>query len=185
MIRNWWRQPSRDRNIKTIYGVIVAQARAPVFYAEYGVPDTVDGRFDMIVLHLFLYVRRMSGRGNGGPGQPLFDRFCADLDGNLREMGVGDLTVPKRMQKYAEAFYGRCAAYEKVLSAGDSEAAVLTIARNVFGREEPLPGAQRLADYMFESSVALSLIEDVALERGQFRFPTPTYMANVAAANDR
>ncbi len=102
MFLKWWRQPSRDRNIDTIYGVIVAQARQPVFYTGYGVPDTVEGRFDMIVLHLFLYIRRTSGRvTESDAAQPLFDRFCADLDGNLREMGVGDLTVPKRMQKFA------------------------------------------------------------------------------------
>ena len=85
MILNWWRQPSRDRNIETIYGVIVAQAREPCSTREYGVPDTVDGRFDMIVLHLFLYVRRMSGRGNRwGPGSlclivsaPIWTATCA------------------------------------------------------------------------------------------------------------
>ena len=100
-------------------------------------------------------------------------------------MGVGDLTVPKRMQKYAEAFYGRSAAYEKALAAGASEAAVLAVARNVFGREEPLPGARRLADYMFETAAALVRIDDAMLERGQFTFPAPTYMANAGAADDR
>jgi cytochrome b pre-mRNA-processing protein 3 len=138
----------------------------------------------MIVLHLFLYVRRMSGRGTlSAAGQPLFDRFCADLDGNLREMGVGDLTVPKRMQKYAGAFYGRSAAYEKALAARDPEAAAAAIARTVFGLEEPVAGARLLADYMFASAAALAVVEDAALERGQFVFPAAKAAAPAAAAD--
>lgn len=183
MFLKWWR-PSRDRNIDTIYGVIVAQARQPVFYTRYGVPDTVEGRFDMIVLHLFLYIRRVGGSGfEGGAAQPLFDRFCIDLDGNLREMGVGDLTVPKRMQKFAEAFYGRSAAYEKALGAGDSNAATLAIGRNVFGQETPPPGARLLADYMFEAVDALRMIEDGVLKQGKFAFPAPHVAARSGAAS--
>ena len=186
MLLNWLRQPSRNRNIETIYGVIVAQARQPVFYAEYGVPDTVPGRFDMIVLHLFLYIHRMSGRGmDGVTGPPLFERFCADLDGNLREMGVGDLTVPKRMQKYAGAFYGRSAVYEKALAARDPEAAAAAVARNVFGLETPVAGARFLADYMFACADALAGIDDAALERGQFAFSVPKAAALAAADEGR
>lgn len=174
MLLKWWHQPSRDRNIETIYGVIVAQARQPIFYAEYGVPDTVEGRFDMIVLHLFLYVRRIGEQdARREVSQPLFDRFCSDLDGNLREMGVGDLSVPKRMQKFAEAFYGRSAAYEKALAEGDREAAVLAISRNIFGKATSPPGARQLADYTFAAAEALDRIDDAALERGQFTFPAP------------
>ncbi len=184
MLLKWWRQPSRDRNIETIYGVIVAQARQPAFYTQYGVPDTVEGRFDMIVLHLFLYIRRMSGQGSkGGAEQPLFDRFCIDLDGNLREMGVGDLSVPKRMQKFAEAFYGRSATYEKALGARDSDVAALAIARNIFGRETPTPGAQLMADYMMAAANALRLIDDAMLQRGQFAFPAPKVVEPLGAAS--
>ena len=183
MFLKWWRQPSRDRNIETIYGVIVAQAREPVFYTGYGVPDTVEGRFDMIVLHLFLYIRRISGRVIASAAtQPLFDRFCADLDGNLREMGVGDLTVPKKMQKFAGAFYGRSAAYEKALVASDHETATAALARNVFGRETPTPGAGLLADYMFKAAGALRVIDDGALERGAFAFPDPAVLGRAALA---
>jgi cytochrome b pre-mRNA-processing protein 3 len=184
MLLKWWRQPSRDRNIETIYGVIVAQARRPAFYAQYGVPDTVEGRFDMIVLHLFLYIRRVSEPDSGsGAGQPLFDRFCADLDGNLREMGVGDLSVPKRMQKFAEAFYGRSAAYEKALGASDSGATALAIARNIFGRETPTPGARLMAEYMMATAEALHQMDDVTLERGQFAFPAPKVVERPAAVS--
>src|SRR3979490_1450818 len=105
--------------IEAIYGMIVAQAREPLFYRAMGVPDTVNGRFDMVLLHLWMVLRRLRG-GEGGAGPPpaLFDHFGGDMDANLRELGVGDLTVPKRMQKFGEAFYGRAAAYDLALDAG-------------------------------------------------------------------
>ena len=88
-------------NIASFYGTIVAQARAAAFYRIYGVPDTANGRFEMVVLHTVLVLRRLES----GPdpvralGQALFDRFCGDMDGSLREMGVGDLAVPDKMRK--------------------------------------------------------------------------------------
>jgi cytochrome b pre-mRNA-processing protein 3 len=83
--------------------MIVAQARNAEFYRGYGVPDTVDGRLDMIVLHLVLVLRQLTQAHGALPpaGQDLFDRFCSDMDDNFREMGVGDFGVPKRMQKVA------------------------------------------------------------------------------------
>src|SRR3981081_1978186 len=112
------RTPLRG-TIEAIYGMIVAQAREPLFYRALAVPDTVNGRFDLLVLHLWMVLRRLKPIGGGtGLSQALFDRFCEDMDGNLREMGVGDLTVPKRMQAFGEAFYGRTAAYDLALSEG-------------------------------------------------------------------
>ena len=98
--------------------MIVAQARSPAFYRDYGVPDTVSGRLDMIVLHLVLVLRRMPRAARAtmpALGQQMFDRFCRDIDDNFREMGVGDLAVPKEMQRVAEAFYGRARVYEAAL----------------------------------------------------------------------
>ena len=112
------RIPSRG-TIEAIYGMIVTQAREPLFYRDFGVPDTVNGRFDLLVLHLWMVLRRLKPiEGGAGLAQTLFDRFCDDMDANLREMGVGDLTVPKRMQAFGEAFYGRAAAYDLALAAG-------------------------------------------------------------------
>ena len=107
MILPLFRRSPRDHRIRALYGAIVAQARSSAFYADFGVPDTVEGRFDLIVLHLVLLLRRLDrdesvGRGLG---QGLFDVFCRDLEANLREMGVGDLAVPKKMRQFAEAFY--------------------------------------------------------------------------------
>src|SRR3954447_23871272 len=98
----------RNRQAATIdalYGMIVAQARSPRFYRDYGVPDTVNGRFEMIALHTVLLLRRLA---DGSPdlrqvGQEVFDRFCDDMDASMREMGVGDLAVPKKMRRVGAA----------------------------------------------------------------------------------
>jgi cytochrome b pre-mRNA-processing protein 3 len=183
MILNLLRRNPSKTTIQALYGVIVAQARLPSFYARYGVPDTVDGRFDMIVLHLFLLVGRMVGESApaGALGPALFNRFCVDLDHNLREMGVGDLTVPRRMKSYAEAFYGRSEVYRKALAARDRAALSAALARNVFGREEADDESSRLADYVFGAASALAAQSaDVAM-RGYLRFPDPENLDAVPA----
>src|ERR1700757_504276 len=100
--------------------MIGTQGREPSFYRDFGVPDTVNGRFDMLVLHLWMVLRRLKPIEHGTDlSQALFDHFCNDRDKNLREMGVCDLTVPNRMQAFGEAFYGRAAAYDLALGAGE------------------------------------------------------------------
>ncbi len=90
-----FRRRSRQDTISTLYGTIVAQARLPGFYREYGVADTVNGRFDLLVLHLSMVIDRLAEEpGSREAGQALFDRFCQDMDHNLREMGIGDLLGP-------------------------------------------------------------------------------------------
>jgi cytochrome b pre-mRNA-processing protein 3 len=183
MISLPFRRSRQALNIDALYGMIVAQARSPAFYVGYGVPDTVAGRLDMIVLHLVLLLRQLTKNHNKVPGamppvgQQLFDRFCRDIDDNFREMGVGDLTVPKEMRKVAEAFYGRAKAYESALaddSAGVLEAAVT---RNVFGVTEPPLGARRLAAYMREASRRLDQQTPGALARAELEFPDPETVA--------
>jgi cytochrome b pre-mRNA-processing protein 3 len=161
--------------IHSLYGAIVAQARLPSFYLRYSVPDTVDGRFDLIVLHLFLVLHRLAHEGGpaAGLGQPLVDAFCQDLDHNLREMGVSDLAVPRRMKGYLEALYGRSDAYRAALVAGDAEACARALARNVFGQEAPGDGARLLAAYMASAARSLGAIAADALARGEISFPDP------------
>jgi cytochrome b pre-mRNA-processing protein 3 len=165
------RQP-RNPTIEGLYGMIVAQARSPVFYADFGVPDTVSGRIDMIMLHLVLVLRRLrQGQANVPVlGQQIFDWFCRDMDHNFREMGVGDLTVPKEMRRVAEAFYGRAGAYEAGLASADPAPLEAAVARNVFGTDEVSPGAIRLAAYMREAALLLSGQEP---EAGSVQFPDP------------
>lgn len=192
MISLPFRRPPKAASIDALYGMIVAQARSPAFYRDYGVPDTVDGRLDMILLHLVLLLRQLA-RNHGlavGMMPPvakrIFDRFCQDIDDNFREMGVGDLTVPKKMRSVAEAFYGRAKVYENALA--DDNVAVLeaAVARNVFGASEPLPGAVRLAAYMREASRKIGTLAPDALERAEFDFPDPvsevTFLAQGSAA---
>ena len=108
---NHFRKPRQAPRgtIEAIYGMIVTQAREPIFYRDLGVPDTVNGRFDLLLLHLWLLLRHLrTVQGATELSQALFDRFCEDMDDNLREMGVGDQTVPKRMRAFGEAFTAAC-----------------------------------------------------------------------------
>ena len=176
MISLPFRRTPRNPTIDALYGMIVAQARSRSFYLSYGVPDTVAGRLDMIVLHLVLLLRRLA---TAAPsiGQQVFDRFCGDMDDNFREMGVGDLAVPKQMRRVAEAFYGRAKAYESALAADDTGALAAAVARNVFGLPEPPLGARRLAAYMLEAARQLSGRDAEALARAELEFPDPEAIA--------
>jgi cytochrome b pre-mRNA-processing protein 3 len=178
MISLPFRRPRPNPNIDALYGMIVAQARSPAFYLGYGVSDTVAGRLDMILLHLVLVLRRLTLEAAApAVGQRLFDRFCQDIEDNFREMGVGDLTVPKEMQRVAEAFYGRSKAYESALADDGAGALEATVGRNVFGLTEPSLGARRLAAYMREASRGLDQHEPGALARGELEFPDPQAVA--------
>jgi cytochrome b pre-mRNA-processing protein 3 len=176
MILSLFRRNRQPETISTLYGMIVAQARLPVFYRDFQVPDTVNGRFDMIVLHLALVLRRLSERQPVYPeaGQQLFDRFCADMDGNLREMGIADLKVPKEMRQIGEAFYGRARAYDAALEQpGDGSLAEVLI-RNLFdGEEDGMTKAMRLAAYVRAADRALARQTPAALAAGTIAFPEP------------
>jgi cytochrome b pre-mRNA-processing protein 3 len=163
--------PSRG-TIEAIYGMIVAQARDAVFYADLNVRDTVNGRLDMLILHLWLVLRRLRSVDGGEQlSQALFDHFCADMDANLREMGVGDLTVPKRMQAFGEAFYGRSTAYDLALEAGGDELAQ-ALSRNALNGGFP-ESAKALASYVREAEASLAASEPSAIYAGSWAFPKP------------
>ena len=168
------RRHKRPDTISILYGMIVAQARLPCFYRDYAVADTVNGRFELIVLHLSLVLDRLAGEpALRGLGQELFDRFCRDMDDNLREMGVGDLKVPKEMRRIGDAFYGRSQAYREALKTGRFEDLAEVIARNVYGAPA---GAvpRRLAAYMREAEAALRAQNVAALVGGLLHFPDPS-----------
>jgi cytochrome b pre-mRNA-processing protein 3 len=179
----WWRRTPRKATIDALYGTIVAQARLPAFYAAYGVPDTVEGRFELLVLHQALTARRLAGEpATAALGPALFEQFCRDLDHNLREMGVGDLTVPKKMKGFAEAFFGRARAYDRALTARDRAACTAAVARNVFGLAKPCAGASRLAHYMEEATRALDGLNASDLSQGTLSFPDPAAIPETVAA---
>lgn len=166
----------RTRNADTIaslYGAIVAQAREPAFYTVCGVPDTAEGRFEMIALHVALFFRRVRAEGESGRalGQEVFDLFCNDMEQNLREMGLSDTGVPKKMRRLGEAFYGRAAAYEAALQSSDRQALATAAARNVLADEAADAG--RLADYILVAVDDLAAQEFPLLVAGCVRFPEP------------
>ena len=123
----------------TLYGLIVAQARQPYFYRDLKVPDTVEGRYDMIIMHAFLVFYRFKNEDEETRelGQVVFDTMFKDLDQSLREMGVGDMGVGPRIKKMAASFYGRVMAYDKALEASDNDILEQVIARNVFNKLNP------------------------------------------------
>ena len=155
------------------------------FTPRYGVPDTVEGRFELIVLHLVLVLRRLGGdderrsRGRSPArlgrtsGSSLFDTFCRDLDDNLREMGVGDLAVPREMRRFGEAFYGRQAAYGAALAAADERELEKALARNIFGVAGVDDRAARLARYARAAAARLDAEAEDALWPARPVFPEP------------
>ncbi len=174
MIFPRFRRGARPDTIPTLYGTIVAQARMPCFYQDYAVPDTVNGRFDVIVLHLAPVLDRLSVEPSlRDVGQGLFDRFWQDMDHNLREMGVGDLAVPKRMRGLGEAFYGRAGAYRNALADDDQRALVEALVRNIYGESAAGGAPERLAVYLRRVVQQLAGQEPATLAGGTLRFPDP------------
>jgi cytochrome b pre-mRNA-processing protein 3 len=129
-----------------LYEAAVAAARDPAWYAALGVPDTLDGRFDLLGLHAFLLIRRLQHEAPPGPAlaQAVFDVMFRDMDHTLRELGVGDLSVARKMKQMWEAFHGRAASYEAALAGGDGAALAAALARNVW-RGAPAPHAPAVA----------------------------------------
>ena len=162
------------------YRRVVEQARQPVFFSDYGVPDTLDGRFELICLHAFLYLHRLKAHRPQSSAfcQSFFDRMFADFDRSLREMGVGDLSVGKHVKRMARAFYGRILSYEAGL-AGDDSVLAAALARNVFGTAcAPQPAADRMAVHvrcavraLRSQSVSDLLAGDISFEASPGPYP--------------
>jgi len=140
----------RNRHERTgyeLYCAAVAAARAPDLYGVVGVPDTLDGRFDLVGLHAFLLIRRLSSLPEPGPAlaQAVFDAMFNDMDVTLREMGVGDLSVGRKVRAMWEAFHGRAAAYQAAIEAGDRAALAAALERNVWRGAPAAAAAAELA----------------------------------------
>jgi cytochrome b pre-mRNA-processing protein 3 len=162
-----------------LYGAAVAAARDAWFFEALGVPDSLDGRFDLIGLHAAVLIRRL--RRDPDPrgaalAQAVFDAMFADMDVTLREMGVGDLSVGKRVKRMWEAFHGRALAYEAALDAADAPALAAALQRNVWRAAPeagPSPQAGRLAAHAMRLAGALATQALPDLLRGEARFPAP------------
>ena len=158
-------RPSRTKLAgQSLYEAATHQARRPAFYADLGAPDTVEGRFELYTLHVVLLLHRLRGHSAemDTVAQALFDTYLQALDHALREMGVGDLSVGKKMRKLGSAFYGRAKSFEAALVEPGMAGLDDLIARTVYaGAREPSPGA--LADYVRQSvgSLAETSLTDI------------------------
>ena len=171
----------RERAGFELYGQAVAAARDPHIYAVIGAPDTLDGRFDLIGLYAFLVIRRLRKLPGTGPAlaQAVFDAMFSDMDVNLREIGVGDLSVGKKVKLMWEAFHGRAASYQEALEANDRAALEAALARNVWRGAAPDGAAATLARLVLAQEACLAAQEPAALLAGQVRLlPAATAAAH-------
>jgi cytochrome b pre-mRNA-processing protein 3 len=168
----------RDDASAPLYAQIVAQARRPEFYTIFHVPDTVDGRFDVLILHAVLFHRRLKGADERAAAlsQAVFDAMFADLDQNVRELGASDVTVGKKVKKMAAAFYGRAAAYDTALGCFRDRPQELegALGRNVFPGIE-IPGAALRAFAVYVDACARRLDETALADimAGRIAFAEP------------
>lgn len=172
--KSWFRASSADDSSFLLYRNLVDQARSPQFYLNVGVPDTLDGRFDMIVLHMVVVMERLSAIGAPAKelSQKLFDVMFDDMDQALREIGVGDLSVGKKVKTMARAFYGRLGAYDDAFKDGSDEALIAALKRNVFREAEVAPERlEALAAYLQSVRRALRETELENFAGGRVQFP--------------
>src|SRR5689334_8387476 len=158
---------------EALYGQIVAAARQTIFYSHWNVPDTPLGRFEMLSLHMFLLQHRLRGESGAAHeiAQVLIDEFFLDVDHSLRELGIGDVGVPKRMKKLAKMFYGRTAAYDDALERDDKEALAAALARNILPEAAVWPQAPLLAAYVADAARHLATQPAESIASGTVTFP--------------
>lgn len=157
MLQRLFRTRPRARLGPLLYEAAVSQARDPNFYTRLGVADRIDARFELYTLHVLLLVMRLRDEGERGAevGQDLFNTYVSALDNALRELGVGDISVGKKMRKLGEALYGRMTAWETPLRDGDAEGLAAGLARNVY-ESEAADVATALTAYVLASRARLA-----------------------------
>jgi cytochrome b pre-mRNA-processing protein 3 len=173
MLRSLKRRAEFQRKAGEIYGVIVTQARQPVFYAQLGIPDTPTGRYEMVVVHLFLVLERLRGGGIDADtlAQVLVDAFVADMDDSLRELGTGDVGVPRRVKRAAAGFYERSKDYRTALARGGGALAT-ALARHL-AADVGDARFSALAGYVRAAAASLAAQSPGALTEGRLSFPDP------------
>lgn len=174
MFKALFRKDPSVEAARALYAAAVEQARTPALYRDFGAPDTVEGRFEQVALHVWLVMRRLKdGEAAKKTGQCLCDAMFHDMDDSLRELGVGDLQVGKKVRKLAENFYGRIGAYEAALKADADEGALAgALARNVYGVEKS-DSAEALADYVRRADTYLAGQPAARIANGIVMFPPP------------
>lgn len=163
MFKLFGRKPAPDP-VHVLYTAVVAAARSPALYLECGVPDTVEGRFESLSLHVALVLRRL--RDLPAPAedvaQDFVDRFFADLDAGLREIGIGDVSVPKKMKRLGQAFYSRLAGYDAAFDAAEPGPLADALRRNLIGDDTGSADVGAITTYVRATSATLA---DADLDR--------------------
>lgn len=167
------RRPAYDAGT-ALYRAAAAQAREPAFYRDAHAPDTVEGRFELYMIHVILIAMRLRGRGRaaGETSQVMFDAFLRGLDDAMREMGVGDLSVGKKMRRLGEAFYGRAKRYDELV--GDPVELAAMVRRTLYAEVEGADadaGAVAVAAYAARAHAELQAQPIEGLMRGEAHFP--------------
>lgn len=156
-----WRIARRNRAIvEELYQNLVAQTRQPALYERCGIADTFSGRFEALAIHVFLFLRRCRGEARLEPiAQEVVDRFVTDVDTSIRELGVGDQSVPKRMRKLAGVFYERVHVYDAAFAADDPAAALaVALKGRALDEASPADAAASLATYMQDQNERLGTV---------------------------
>jgi cytochrome b pre-mRNA-processing protein 3 len=167
------RRSSREQQAAAaLYSAAVTAAREPWLYRTLGVPDTLDGRFDLLALHTFLLIHRLQDAPQPGPAlaQAVFDAMFRDMDNTLREIGVSDLSVGKHMRAMWEALHGRATAYASAIEADDRVALEAAVARNVWRGAAPATAAASLAGLVLAQTAHLAEQPLAALAEGKVHF---------------
>lgn len=174
IFKRFFGRKTNDDQAYRLYRTLVTQARSPQFYLTVGVPDTLTGRFEMIVVHMFLIMDRLTAAGDkaGDLGQVLFDVMFDDMDQAMREIGVGDLSVGKKIKTMGQAFYGRISVYDAAFRSEDPADLEEAVLRNVYpDMDVPREKATTLAEYMRDARKHLWALDDDAVVAAEVDFP--------------
>lgn len=183
MFRRIFSRDSGETSARSLYESILLQARRPLFYTDCSVPDSTEGRFELLLLHLCMIIRRLRQADSEEAralSQSLFDLFVYDMDQSLRESGIGDLSVGPRLRRVGEAFYGRAKAYEAALDEKQEEerdrALKAALLRNLYATGKEVPEEATLnmmTSYLYRLDAFLADQETPYLLRGEASFIAP------------
>ncbi len=182
-LRSIFKTSAETERAHSLYAETILAARRPLFFNAGGVPDTAEGRFEMIALIAFLVLQRLKMiEGTNELSQKYFDIMFDDIDSNLRELGVGDISVGKKVKKLAESFYGRIKAYEGSLEADDNELLTAALMRNVYRNTDVAhETAAKLSVYVRDEVSHLNELEDQVFLDGKISFIDPSQAFGVTS----
>ena len=174
MFAAFFKPRAQELTGQQLYGTVMAQSREPWFFQKLNVPDTVMGRFDMLALHVYMLARRLARETDQASrelNQQVFDIFVADLDRALRELGIGDTSVPKRKKKMVRSFYGQIAEFDECLDEKNTKLLEERVARRYFA-DSACGDATALTNYMVECEQKLKQQELSDFKAGVFLWPS-------------